>query len=102
MREQIFQDICRNAFDPKMGCFVQSYGSKLLDANLLLTPLVGFLPPTDTRIQGTVRAIEKHLKHGDFVVRYQTERADDELPPGEGAFLACSFPAEQRSGSSRL
>jgi GH15 family glucan-1,4-alpha-glucosidase len=91
VREEIFQDVCSNGFDPEMGCFVQSYGSKLLDANLLLVPLVGFLPPSDPRIQGTIRAIEKYLKHGDFVVRYQTERADDGLPPGEGAFLACSF-----------
>ncbi len=91
VREEIFQDVCRNGFNSEMGCFVQSYGSKLLDANLLLIPLVGFLPPSDPRIQGTIRAIEKYLKHGDFVVRYQTDRADDGLPPGEGAFLACSF-----------
>jgi len=76
VRAQIIQDICRNAFDPEMGCFGQSYGSKLLDANLLLVPLVGFLPPTDPRIQGTVRAIG-NPKHADFAVRYQTERADD-------------------------
>ena len=91
VREEIFQDVCRNGFDPEMNCFVQSYGSKLVDANLLLIALVGFLPPTDPRIKGTIAAIEKYLKRGDFVLRYQTERADDGLPPGEGAFLACSF-----------
>jgi GH15 family glucan-1,4-alpha-glucosidase len=91
VREEIFQDVCRNGFDQEMGSFVQSYGSKLLDANLLLIPLVGFLPHTDPRIKGTVAAIEKHLKRGDFVLRYQTEAADDGLPPGEGAFFACSF-----------
>jgi GH15 family glucan-1,4-alpha-glucosidase len=70
---------------------VQAYGSKRLDASLLLIPLVGFLPAADPRIQGTLRAIEDRLLiDGEFVLRYETENADG-LPVGEGAFLACSF-----------
>jgi GH15 family glucan-1,4-alpha-glucosidase len=71
--------------------FVQAYGSKALDASLLLLPLVGFLPPTDPRIVGTVNAIERRLVVDGFVMRYDTGEVVDGLPPGEGAFLACSF-----------
>ena len=74
-----------------LGSFVQAYGSKALDASLLLLPLVGFLPPTDPRIVGTVRAIERRLLADGFVSRYDTGEVADGLPPGEGAFLACSF-----------
>jgi GH15 family glucan-1,4-alpha-glucosidase len=71
---------------------VQAYGSRRLDASLLLIPLVGFLPVDDPRIQGTLRAIEnKLLVDDEFVLRYETENSNDGLPPGEGAFLACSF-----------
>jgi len=71
---------------------VQAYGSKRLDASLLLIPLVGFLPAADPRVQETLRAIEdKLLIDGEFVLRYETENPGDGLPPGEGAFLACSF-----------
>ena len=70
---------------------MQSYGSKELDASLLLLPIVGFLPPDDPRVSGTVEAIERRLMVDGFVLRYDTARADDGLPPGEGAFLACSF-----------
>src|SRR6202030_1351695 len=72
--------------------FVQSYGSKRLDASLLLIPLVGFLPASDPRVQGTLRAVEdKLLIDAEFVLRYETENPGDGLPEGEGAFLACSF-----------
>jgi GH15 family glucan-1,4-alpha-glucosidase len=71
---------------------VQAYGSKRLDASLLLIPMVGFLPPEDPRVRGTLQAIEERLLiDGEFVLRYEAEHAGDGLPAGEGAFLACSF-----------
>jgi GH15 family glucan-1,4-alpha-glucosidase len=90
-RDRIHEDICSRAFDTGLGSFVQAYGSKALDASLLLLPLVGFLPPTDPRIIGTVSAIERRLMADGFVSRYDTEAGIDGLPPGEAAFLACSF-----------
>jgi GH15 family glucan-1,4-alpha-glucosidase len=74
-----------------MNSFVQSFGSKLLDASLLMIPLVGFLPPDDPRVRGTLAAVEKHLMRDGFVLRYDTSQTDDGLPPGEGAFLPCTF-----------
>jgi GH15 family glucan-1,4-alpha-glucosidase len=88
---EIRADICRNAFDPELGSFVQSYGSKELDASLLQIPIVGFLPADDPRVVGTVKAIERNLLVEGFVLRYRSETAPDGLPAGEGAFLACSF-----------
>jgi GH15 family glucan-1,4-alpha-glucosidase len=70
---------------------VQSYGSKFLDASLLLIPQVGFLPADDPRVLGTIAAIEKHLLTNGFVLRYSTGTLVDALPAGEGTFLACSF-----------
>jgi GH15 family glucan-1,4-alpha-glucosidase len=87
----IHEDVCRNGYDPALGSFVQAYGSSCLDASLLLIPLVGFLPPDDPRIVGTVRAIEQRLVRDGLVFRYDTGDVEDGLPPGEGAFLACSF-----------
>jgi GH15 family glucan-1,4-alpha-glucosidase len=91
LRDLIHRDICAKAYDPELGSFTQSYGSKQLDASLLLMPQVGFLPYSDPRVIGTIEAIEKHLMADGFVLRYRTEHVDDGLPPGEGAFLACSF-----------
>jgi GH15 family glucan-1,4-alpha-glucosidase len=91
VRDKIHEDVCSKSFDPELGSFVQAYGSKALDASLLLLPLVGFLPPTDPRIIGTVKAIEQRLMADGFVCRYDTGEVVDGLPPGEGAFLACSF-----------
>jgi GH15 family glucan-1,4-alpha-glucosidase len=91
LRGQIHEEICSRAFDTEMGAFVQSYGSKNLDASLLLIPAVGFLPPDDPRVRSTIAAIEKHLLADGFVRRYDTVETRDGLPPGEGAFLACSF-----------
>jgi GH15 family glucan-1,4-alpha-glucosidase len=91
VRDAIHADVCQNAFDHKMGSFVQAYGSKTLDASLLLLAIVGFLPPSDPRIVGTVRAIEDRLLVGGFIFRYDTSQTEDGLPPGEAAFLACSF-----------
>src|SRR6185437_3028371 len=82
---------CEKGFNKKLNSFVQSYGSKQLDASCLRIVMVGFLPPDDPRIRGTVEAIEKHLMKGGFVLRYDTTKTDDGLPPGEGVFLACSF-----------
>jgi len=90
-REEIHNDVCARAYDSDMGSFVQAYGTKQLDASLLLLPAIGFLPPEDARIRGTVAAIERDLLVGGFVRRYDTETAVDGLPPGEGLFLACSF-----------
>jgi len=91
LREHIREDVCRNGFDAELNSFVQSYGSKQLDASLLLLPLVGFLPADDPRMIGTVAAIEKFLLKDCFVARYITESAVDGLPGDEGAFPACSF-----------
>jgi GH15 family glucan-1,4-alpha-glucosidase len=88
---RIHRDICKNGVDRKLGCFVQAYGSRHMDASLLLLPLVGFLPSSDPRIKRTVREVEKRLLHKRLVQRYETETGVDGLPPGEGAFLACSF-----------
>jgi GH15 family glucan-1,4-alpha-glucosidase len=87
---EIHDQVCRDGFDPVLGSFVQSYGSKCLDASLLLLPSVGFLPVGDPRMQGTFDAIEKRLLVDGFVRRYDVG-SDDGLPPGEGVFLACSF-----------
>ena len=91
MRDLIHQDVCTHGFDAEMGSFVQSYGSKKLDASLLLLPSVGFLPVGDPRIAGTIAAIERRLMAGGFVRRYDADDPPEGLPPGEGVFLACSF-----------
>jgi GH15 family glucan-1,4-alpha-glucosidase len=91
VRDSIHAEVCGKGFDSDLNSFVQYYGAKQLDANLLLMPLVGFLPATDPRVLGTVAAIQKYLMLDGFVARYHTQPAVDGLPPGEGAFLACSF-----------
>jgi GH15 family glucan-1,4-alpha-glucosidase len=91
VRDQIHAEVCARAFDENANAFVQSYESKLADASTLMIPLVGFLPPDDPRVAGTVAYVEKHLLEGDLVLRYDSAETDDGLPPGEGAFLACSF-----------
>ncbi|HKO14008.1 MAG TPA: glycoside hydrolase family 15 protein [Acidobacteriaceae bacterium] len=91
LRDTIHDQICEKAWNAKKNSFAQYYGSDQLDASLLLMPLVGFLPPTDPRVRGTVEAIEKELMQGGFVLRYDTGKVKDGLPAGEGAFLACSF-----------
>jgi GH15 family glucan-1,4-alpha-glucosidase len=90
-REEMHAEICEKGFDPGLGSFVQYYGATDLDASLLMIPLVGFLPASDPRVRGTVEAIERGLLHDGFVQRYSPKSAVDGLPPGEGAFLACSF-----------
>ena len=91
IRASIHQEVCEHGYDAKQNAFVQSFGDATLDASLLLVPMVGFLPPDDPRVRGTVAAVERKLVRGGLVMRYDTGRAVDGLPPGEGAFLACSF-----------
>jgi GH15 family glucan-1,4-alpha-glucosidase len=91
LRDQIHKDVCEHGFDKELVSFVRSYGSKELDASLLLMPAIGFLPPNDPRIRATVEAIERGLLIDGLVLRYNTGKSDDGLPAGEGAFLACSF-----------
>src|SRR5260370_498447 len=91
LRDTIHSEVCRRGFDGRRRTFVQAYGSKHLDASLLMIPLVGFLPASDPRVVGTVTAIERHLLHDGFVRRYNTDATVDGLPPGEGGFLPCTF-----------
>ncbi|WP_238298520.1 glycoside hydrolase family 15 protein, partial [Methylobacterium soli] len=92
IRDEIHREVCQKGFDPELNSFVQYYGSKRLDASLLLIAHMGFLPQDDLRVVGTVEAIGRHLLRDGFVLRYDTEgQATDGLPGGEGAFLPCSF-----------
>jgi GH15 family glucan-1,4-alpha-glucosidase len=91
LRDAIHAQVCDQGFNAKKAAFVQYYDSDLLDASLLMIPLVGFLPPDDPRVRGTVQAIERELLHDGLVARYVTKESVDGLPPGEGVFLACSF-----------
>ena len=90
-RDQIRHAILRDGFDHDRGCFTRAFGSAEMDASLLLLPQVGFVPPDDPRMIATVEAIEQDLSWNGLVRRYDTATNDDGLPPGEGAFLACSF-----------
>jgi GH15 family glucan-1,4-alpha-glucosidase len=90
LRDEIHADVCARAWNSGKRAFTQAYGSEDLDASLLLIPQVGFLPASDPRMASTVAAIERELLHDGFVRRYPTNGKDG-LPPGEGAFLACSF-----------
>jgi len=87
----IHAEVCAKGFDPGKGSFVQSYGSKELDASLLMLPMVGFLPPDDPRVHGTIAAVERELLVDGFLLRYDTRTGTDGLPGREGAFLACTF-----------
>ena len=92
LRDKIHEEVCREGYDSERNTFTQYYGSKQLDASLLLIPIVGFLPPDDPRSIGTVEAVQRELVKDGFVMRYIPDaKAADGLPPGEGAFLACSF-----------
>src|SRR5262249_33112419 len=85
LRDQICEEVCAKAFDPGLGAFVQAYGSHQLDASTLLIPTVGFLPPDDPRVIGTIAAVERGLMRDGLVLRYDSETTKDGLPPGEGA-----------------
>ena len=91
LRETMRKEISEKGFDSERNTFVQYYGAKDLDASLLMIPLVGFLPASDPRVRGTVEAIERELVFEGFVLRYPTRTDVDGLPPGEAAFLPCSF-----------
>jgi GH15 family glucan-1,4-alpha-glucosidase len=91
VRAAIHEQVCREGFDPHLNAFVQYYGSKDPDASLLMLPLVGFLPATDPRVLGTVELIQRELMRDGFVERYPSTPSVDGLPPGEGAFLICTF-----------
>jgi len=91
LRDTIHAEVMANGFDADRNTFVQSYGRQELDASLLLIPRVGFLPPDDPRVVGTVEAVQRELTHDGFVLRYRPAEADDGLPGDEGIFVACSF-----------
>jgi len=91
IRDEIQAQVCREAWNEKLGSFTQSYGSSQLDASLLLLPLVGFLPPEDPRIRSTLAAVHEQLSWDGFLLRYRSEQGGDGLPAGEGVFLPCSF-----------
>src|ERR1700760_3946447 len=90
LRDTICRDVCEKGFDEELNSFVESYGSKLFDASLLLLPSVGFLPPDDRRIRGTIEAIERYMMRDGFVLRHDP-REGIEPQPAEGAFLACTL-----------
>jgi GH15 family glucan-1,4-alpha-glucosidase len=92
LRDEVHREVCEKGYDPGRNTFTQSYGSRDLDASLLLIPRLGFLPPDDPRVVGTVDAIRDELGHGGLVRRYTTDGATvDGLPGDEGTFLVCSF-----------
>ncbi|OUD03297.1 glycoside hydrolase family 15 protein [Streptomyces swartbergensis] len=95
LRDEVHREVCEKGYDPERNTFTQSYGSRELDAALLLIPRVGFLPPDDPRVLGTIDAVRKELDHGGFLRRYSTTDSDqaqiDGLPGSEGTFLVCSF-----------
>jgi GH15 family glucan-1,4-alpha-glucosidase len=91
LRDEICRDVCDNGFDTRQNTFVESYGSQLLDASILLLPAVGFLPASDPRVLATIAAIERHMMRDGFVLRHDPREISDEKQPVEGAFLACSL-----------
>jgi GH15 family glucan-1,4-alpha-glucosidase len=91
LRGKIEAQILERAYDPERNTFVQYYGAHDLDASLLLIPQLGFLPPDDKRVRGTIEAVERELMRDGFVCRYPSRPGTDGLPAGEGVFLACSF-----------
>jgi GH15 family glucan-1,4-alpha-glucosidase len=91
IRDEIHREVCQRGFDAKRNTFVQAYDSQELDASLLMMPLVGFLPASDERVQGTIAAIERELTLDGYVARYRIDSTLGHLPPGQGVFLPCSF-----------
>ena len=90
-RDKVHAEVCAKGYNKKIGAFTQKYGGDELDSSLLLMPIVGFLPPTDPRVKSTIETIEAKLMRNGLLLRYNTSKSADGLPPGEGAFLACSF-----------
>ena len=89
LRDTICREVCDKGFDREQNAFVESYGSKMLDASILLLPSVGFLPPSDPRVKGTLQAIERQMMRDGFVLRHDPRESEQQ--PAEGAFLACSL-----------
>jgi len=91
LRDTIHREVCENGFDRELNSFVESYGSKLLDASILMLPSVGFLPPADPRVRSTLDAVERFMMRNGFVLRHDPREVSDETQPIEGAFLACTL-----------
>jgi GH15 family glucan-1,4-alpha-glucosidase len=91
LRDTICREVCDKGFNREQNAFVESYGSQLLDASILLLPAVGFLPASDPRVRGTIDAIEKHMMRDGFVLRHDPREISEERQPIEGAFLACTL-----------
>ncbi len=91
LRERIHADVCANGLDAEQNAFVEHYGAKVLDASVLLIPAVGFLPPRDPRVLGTLEAMERHLMVDGFLMRHDPREQPDQTEPVEGAFLACTL-----------
>jgi GH15 family glucan-1,4-alpha-glucosidase len=92
IRDEIHRQVCRRGYNRKVKAFTQYYGSDEMDASILMMPLVGFLPPTDERVQSTIEAVQRELLQDGFVLRYRASKNKvDGLPGPEGAFLPCSF-----------
>jgi GH15 family glucan-1,4-alpha-glucosidase len=91
LRDAICREVCEKGFDREQNAFVESYGSRLLDASILLLPSVGFLPPSDPRVKGTIAAIERQMMRDGFVLRHDPRETPEDQQPAEGAFLACSL-----------
>ena len=91
IRQEIHNQVCSHGFNPEINSFVQYYGAKHVDASLLMIPLVGFLPASDPRVRGTVRAIQERLTRDGLIDRYPAMPEVDGLPACEGSFLMCTF-----------
>jgi GH15 family glucan-1,4-alpha-glucosidase len=91
LRDTICREVCDKGFNREQNAFVESYGSQLLDASILLLPAVGFLPASDPRVRGTIEAIEEHMMRDGFVLRHDPREISEERQPIEGAFLACTL-----------
>src|SRR4029079_18093760 len=91
LRDQVRREVLERGYDAERGTFVQHYGTKEVDASLLVLPLVGFVDGDDPRMLGTIRAVEEDLLHEGLVLRYRTETGVDGLPGDEHPFVACSF-----------
>jgi GH15 family glucan-1,4-alpha-glucosidase len=91
LRDTICREVCDKGFNREQNAFVESYGSQLLDASILLLPAVGFLPTSDPRVRGTIEAIEKYMMRDGFVLRHDPREISEERQPIEGAFLACTL-----------
>jgi GH15 family glucan-1,4-alpha-glucosidase len=91
LRDEVHAEVLAKGFDSNRGTFTQHYDTTEVDASLLMIPLVGFLPPDDERVIGTIAAVEEDLMRDGFLLRYRTGSGVDGLSGDENPFLACSF-----------